>query len=129
MPIPRVVARLNRVGLNRATRHIASWLPGFGVVVHRGRRSGRTYRTPVNVFQAQDGYVIALTYGHRSDWVQNVLAAGEADLITRGRELHVHAPRISHDRQAVRAIARPILQLLRVNDFLVLQRAPNSDPR
>ena len=50
MAIPRTVARWNKVGLNRVTRRIAPWMPGFGVVVHRGRRSGRRYRTPVNVF-------------------------------------------------------------------------------
>ena len=51
MPIPKVVARWNKAGLNRVTRHIAPWAPGLGVVVHRGRRSGRAYQTPVNVFR------------------------------------------------------------------------------
>ena len=41
MPIPRVVGRWNKAGLNRVTRHIAPWAPGLGVVVNRGRRSGR----------------------------------------------------------------------------------------
>lgn len=62
MPIPRVVAHWNKVGLNRVTRHIAPWLPGLGVVVHRGRRSGSVYQTPVNVFTTADGFVFALTY-------------------------------------------------------------------
>ncbi len=55
MPIPRRVAQLNRVGLNRLTRRLAPWLPGFGVVVHRGRRSGREYHTPVNVSPQRRG--------------------------------------------------------------------------
>jgi len=37
-----------QAGLNRVTRHIAPWMPGLGVVIHRGRRSGRRYETPVN---------------------------------------------------------------------------------
>jgi hypothetical protein len=41
MPIPRIAARLNRVGLNRLTGRLAPRLPGLRVVVHRGRRSGR----------------------------------------------------------------------------------------
>jgi hypothetical protein len=49
MPIPQIVRQWNKAGLNRVTRHIAPWMPGFGVVVHRGRRSGRVYQTPVNV--------------------------------------------------------------------------------
>jgi deazaflavin-dependent oxidoreductase (nitroreductase family) len=123
MPLPRTVARLNRIGLNRVTRHIASWLPGLGVVVHRGRHSGRSYRTPVNVFRSPDGYVIALTYGPHTDWVRNVFAAGEAELITGRRRVHVTAPRIYHDpaRQAVGSLARPVLALLRVEDFLALE--------
>jgi len=48
----------------------------MGLVVHRGRRSGRVYDTPVLVFPADDGYVIALTYGPDTDWIRNVLAAG-----------------------------------------------------
>ena len=82
MAIPRAVGRWNKAGLNRVTRHIAPWLPGFGVVVHRGRRSGRRYRTPVNVFATADGYRFALTYGPDTDWVRNVLAAG--GLVTVG---------------------------------------------
>ena len=91
MPIPRTVGRWNKVGLNRVTRRIAPWLPGFGVVVHRGRRSGRRYRTPVNVFPTQDGYRFALTYGPDTDWVRNVLAAGGCELETRGRVVRLGA--------------------------------------
>ena len=34
MAIPRTVGRWNKVGLNRLTRHIAPWLPGFGINYH-----------------------------------------------------------------------------------------------
>ncbi len=40
-------------------------MPGLGVVVHRGRRSGRLYQTPASVFATEDGFVTALTYGPR----------------------------------------------------------------
>src|SRR5262249_55894838 len=80
---PRWSGNRNRPGLNRLPRHVAPWMPGFGVIVHRGRRSGHCYQTPVNVFSAGDGYVIALTYGPDTDWVKNVLAAGGCELRTR----------------------------------------------
>ena len=89
MPIPRTVGRWNKAGLNRVTRHIAPWIPGLGVVIHRGRRSGRRYQTPVNVFPADDGYILALTYGPDTDWVRNVLAAGGCELRTRGRTVRL----------------------------------------
>ena len=87
MPLPRSLATFNRRYSNKLTRRFAGWLPGFGIVIHTGRRSGRTYETPVNVFRTEGGFVFALTYG-RADWVQNVMAAGSARLSTR-RKLHV----------------------------------------
>jgi deazaflavin-dependent oxidoreductase (nitroreductase family) len=126
MPIPRVVGRWNRVGLNRVTRHIAPWMPGFGVVVHRGRRSGRRYLTPVNVFAAEDGYVFALTYGPDTDWVKNVLAADGCELHTRGRTIQLVSPRLFHDqsRPGIRPVERQVLRVLGVADFLSLNVAP-----
>lgn len=100
MPIPYAVARLNKVGLNRVTRHVAPWVPGFGVIVHRGRRSGREYRTPVNVFLREDRYVFALTYGPETDWVKNVLAAGGCELLTRGHRVRLTAPRVYRTKLA-----------------------------
>jgi deazaflavin-dependent oxidoreductase (nitroreductase family) len=128
MSIPRSIARLNKAGLNRVTVHAAPWLPGFGVVIHRGRRSGRTYRTPVNVFAAPGGYVIALTYGADSDWVRNVLAAGGCELVTRGRAVRTGSPRLYRDetRAGIRPAERQFLRLLKVSDFLALQAEPGS---
>jgi deazaflavin-dependent oxidoreductase (nitroreductase family) len=113
---------MNRGGLNRVTRRIAPWAPGFGVVVHKGRRSGRTYETPVNVFPTASGVRIALTYGADSDWVRNVIAAGGCELRTRGRTLTLTAPKVVRDpaRSGTRAFERRVLDALRVEDFLDL---------
>jgi len=126
MPIPAAVGRWNKAGLNRVTKHIAPWMPGFGVVVHRGRRTGRRYLTPVNVFITDDGYVFALTYGPHTDWVKNVLAAGGCELHTGGRTIQLVAPRLYHDqnRAGIRPVERQVLRLLGVADFLSLKIAP-----
>jgi len=107
-------------------RPFARHLPGFGVIIHQGRRTGRIYETPVNVFRRSDGYVVALAYGSGADWVRNVLAAGVCDLITHGRRIRVVASRIQHDEQRLPApaIVRPILRLIDVADFLHLSAAP-----
>jgi deazaflavin-dependent oxidoreductase (nitroreductase family) len=122
VPIPKVVGRWNKAGLNRVTRHIAPWMPGLGVVVHRGRRSGRQYQTPVNVFTGGDGYVFALTYGPDTDWVKNVLAAGGCELRTRGEAIQLGSPRLFHDqsRSGIRPVERQVLRMLGVADFLSL---------
>ncbi len=130
MPIPKVIGRWNKVGLNRVTKHIAPRLPGFGVVVHSGRRSGRLYQTPVNVFPAQDAYVFALTYGPDTDWVKNVLAAGGCELRTGGRVIRLVAPRLYSDqtRQGIRPVERQVLRLLGVADFLSAKTAAEAGP-
>ncbi|HLH23283.1 MAG TPA: nitroreductase family deazaflavin-dependent oxidoreductase [Chloroflexota bacterium] len=126
MPIPMAVARFNRRVTNPFTRRFAGRAPGFAIVVHRGRSSGRVYRTPVNAFKRRGGYVLALTYGPRADWVRNVLAAGECLLVTRGRRLRMTNPRLVHDptRRQMPLPVRLILGLLGVEDFLLLDRAP-----
>jgi deazaflavin-dependent oxidoreductase (nitroreductase family) len=125
VPLPRRVGRFNKAVTNRLTQAFAPRAPGFGVIVHRGRRSGRTYRTPVNAFGTTDGYVFALTYGPEVDWVKNVLAAGAAELETRGRRIGLRSPRVVHDqsRRLVPPLVRLPLLLLGVADFLVLERA------
>ena len=130
MPIPRAVRRWNRAGLNKVIRRVAPWMPGLGVVVHRGRRSGRVYQTPVNVFAAPDGYVLALTYGSDTDWVKNVLAAGGCELRTGGRTISVTAPRLYHDetRHGISPFQRQILRAIHVADFLSLSTAPAAAP-
>ncbi|GAA5007561.1 nitroreductase family deazaflavin-dependent oxidoreductase [Actinopolymorpha pittospori] len=125
MVLSKGLARFNRVVTNRITGRIAGWAPGFGFVVHEGRRSGRRYRTPVNVFRRGDGYVVALTYGPTTDWVKNVLAAGGCELTTRGRTVRLRAPRIVHDerRDDMPAVVKVILTRVGVSDFLYLRRA------
>jgi deazaflavin-dependent oxidoreductase (nitroreductase family) len=125
MPIPRSVGHWNKAGLNRVTRHVAPYAPGFGVVVHRGRRSGRRYETPVNVFPAEGGYLLALTYGPDTDWVKNVLAARGCELRTRGRTVRLDSPRLYHDetRRGIRPLERQLLRAIGVADFLSLRTA------
>jgi deazaflavin-dependent oxidoreductase (nitroreductase family) len=132
MPLPRALARANRFGLNRIVRRVAPWLPGLGVVVHVGRRSGAVYRTPVNVFTGADSrYTFALTYSAKSDWVRNVRAAAGCEVLTRGRRMRLVAPRLVHDetRSLVHPIARPVLRLLKVADFLVMEVADQTGGR
>jgi deazaflavin-dependent oxidoreductase (nitroreductase family) len=122
MPLPKRLARFNLKVTNRVLGPLAERLPGFGIVIHRGRRSGREHRTPVNIFRHGDGYVIALTYGKDSQWVRNVLAAGELDVEIRGRRIHLIAPEVVHDerRRLVPAPVRVPLAAAKVDDFLVL---------
>ena len=129
MPLPQRLARFNKVVTNRVARVVAGRLPGFGIIVHRGRKSGRTYRTPVNVFVRPGGFTIALTYGG-GDWVANVLAAKTAEIHTKGRTHHVVNPHVVKDpaRAGVPAPVRVILGWLDVDQFLHVDGSAGEPP-
>jgi deazaflavin-dependent oxidoreductase (nitroreductase family) len=72
---------------NPFTRRLARCPSGpFAIVRHVGRRSGKTYETPIMVQPAEDGFVIELTYGPQVDWYQNVLAAGGCTVLWHAKE-------------------------------------------
>jgi deazaflavin-dependent oxidoreductase (nitroreductase family) len=100
MPLPQALAQFNRRVTNRVAGLVAGHAPGFGIVVHKGRKSGRVYRTPVTLFTHDGGYRIALTYGRNVDWLKNILAAGEFDLETAGRTVTLTDPVVCHDAGA-----------------------------
>jgi deazaflavin-dependent oxidoreductase (nitroreductase family) len=83
--------------LNPVMRPVVRKLPGFGVVTHTGRKSGRLYRTPVNAFRRGDTYFFFLTYGSDAQWVKNVLAAGSCSLETRSRVVELVGPEVITD--------------------------------
>jgi deazaflavin-dependent oxidoreductase (nitroreductase family) len=120
MPAPRWLARFNLHVTNRILGPLARYMPGMGVIVHVGRRTRRQYRTPVLVFRRGDHFIIALTYGRESQWVQNVLAHGSCKLETMGRTLQLTRPHIIHDaqRRIVPTAVAVMLGILNVSDFL-----------
>jgi deazaflavin-dependent oxidoreductase (nitroreductase family) len=123
MAAPRWLARFNRRVTNRLTTPLVGRLPGFGLVEHEGRKTHRRYRTPVLAFRRSGGYVIALTYGPGTDWVQNVLAEGGCTLVTNGRRLRLSGAsllREEHRRPVPPAISL-VLNLAGISDFLELR--------
>jgi deazaflavin-dependent oxidoreductase (nitroreductase family) len=124
MPLSKRLARFNRRITNRALGTVAPYLLPMAVVIHRGRRSGRRYSTPVLAFPTDGGYAIALTYGPDTDWVHNVQAAQGCLLRRRGREFHLTNPVIldSEGLELLPAALRPALRLLNVSKVLHLQQ-------
>lgn len=112
--------------VNPITRLVAGWLPGFGILHYRGRTTGKAYRTPMNVFRRGDHMVFALTYGPDVQWVKNVLAAGELEVRTMGRTLHLVEPELFHDpdQREMPFVIRPFLHAMRVTEFLRMRIVP-----
>jgi deazaflavin-dependent oxidoreductase (nitroreductase family) len=130
MPLPKRLARFNRIVTNRIARRVAGRLPGFAILVHVGRRTGRRHRTPLNLFRDGERYVIALTYGADAEWVRNVLAAGGCEVETRGRTIRLSHPEIVRN-PAVAPVpppVRPILRAIRCTEFMLLH-ADAGTPR
>jgi deazaflavin-dependent oxidoreductase (nitroreductase family) len=129
MPLSDGVAQFNRRVTNKLTGKIAGWLPGFAIVVHRGRRSGKVYRTPINAFRTASGYRVALTYGAETEWVRNVLAAGGCELIVRGRRVRLVEPQLGADptRRWAPLVVRLVLGAINAGGYLDLRFATGSD--
>ena len=95
MPLPRWLARINKrvfnpLELRRGVRP---------VLIHMGRSSGKTYRTPLDAHPLPDGYLFIPMYGPRTDWLKNVLVAGTARLLIGGQEIEVESPRMVRKRE------------------------------
>jgi deazaflavin-dependent oxidoreductase (nitroreductase family) len=122
----RWLARINIAFTNRITSLFADWLPGFGILTHVGRKSGRVYRTPVNVFRAPNGFIVALTYSSQSEWVKNVLAAGGCELKTRGKKYQLSAPKVVRDpsRKRFPFLVRLVLRTVGANESMELSKSP-----
>ena len=125
MPLPRWLARSNRWLANPLLSPAAARLPYFGVLIHRGRSSGRERRTPLNAFPDGDGFVLALTYGEGTEWARNVLSAGACELIHRGRRIRLTSPRLFEGSPplSIPAPVRTVLRAIGVRTFLRLDRA------
>jgi deazaflavin-dependent oxidoreductase (nitroreductase family) len=118
----RWLAKINIVFTNRVTSLFAGWLPGFGILTHVGRKSGKVYRTPVNVFRTPSGFIIALTYSSQSEWVKNVLAAGGCELKTRGKKYQLSAPKVVRDptRRRFPTPVRVVLRNVGAHEYMEL---------
>ena len=90
MPIPKYITTINKHVTNRFILLFARWLPPFAIVNHRGRRSGRRYRTPILAFPTETGFVFALTYGRDVDWVRNLMASDNGRLEYKGKGIPIH---------------------------------------
>jgi deazaflavin-dependent oxidoreductase (nitroreductase family) len=92
---------------NRAVMPFAGTrlVPLYGVLVHRGRRSGNTFRTPVVVRATSDGFVIPMPWGEGTDWCRNVRAAGECVVRWKGREYRLERPEVISAAQAMAAFS------------------------
>ena len=125
MQLPQRLARFNRRITNPIQRLWAGHAPTFGILEHVGRTSGRLYRTPLTVFNTDDGVAIMLTYGPDRDWLKNITAAGGGRIKRHGKTFAVAEPRVVSKAEAAGHItgsARRVFPRLPFDNGVVLPR-------
>jgi deazaflavin-dependent oxidoreductase (nitroreductase family) len=93
MVFPPWFERLQIKYMNPLVLPLARFVPMLAVIKHRGRTSGKQYETVVTAHTK--GSVLAIVLGHgKTNWVKNILAAGEADIHLFRRDVHLVNPRV-----------------------------------
>jgi deazaflavin-dependent oxidoreductase (nitroreductase family) len=98
--MPAWLPAINERVVNPVQRLWAPWLPPWALIVHRGRRSGTEYRTPVLAWRSGATLYVVLYYGVRAQWVRNLMAAGGGEVVRRGRRERIASVRIVRDGAA-----------------------------
>jgi deazaflavin-dependent oxidoreductase (nitroreductase family) len=129
-PVLMAIRRISRVFRRQAMR--TAGRPGAyaSVIQHFGRTTGTPYETPVGAVATDDGFVIALPYGTRVDWLRNVQAAGSAIIVNEGNTY-----KVDHPELVPSAVANPYFpnkdqrlhRLYGVNEFLRVQRVVTQE--
>ena len=110
------------------------WVLGGRILVltHTGRRSGRRYRTALEVVahdRLTDTYIVAAGWGEQAGWYRNLQHAPDAEIAVGRRTLAVHAERLAAE-QAERTLcdyARKHPWTFRILADLLLER-PEQHP-
>lgn len=61
---------------------------------HVGRKSGKSYKTPLTAHKSKDTIIVPLPYGTETDWLRNLEAAGQGVVELEGRSFSVDEPEV-----------------------------------
>jgi deazaflavin-dependent oxidoreductase (nitroreductase family) len=132
--ISRVTKTLLRLGTRLLNPLILSLagsrrMPMFAVIHHRGRRSGRSYSTPLGARPTADGFIIPLTFGKQADWFRNVQAAGGCVIRWKGADYPLTEPEVvdwASARSAFYPLERVVMPIIGIEQFVRLRNAPTD---
>ncbi|MDT5181272.1 MAG: hypothetical protein QOJ95_5470 [Mycobacterium sp.] len=117
MQAPQWLARFNKYVTNPVQKLWAGHSPMMAILEHVGRKSGKTFRTPLIVFSTADGVAILLTYGPDRDWLKNIAKTGGGRLKRYGRTFAVTDPRVMPKADAAREVTPPWRRLFGLLPF------------
>jgi deazaflavin-dependent oxidoreductase (nitroreductase family) len=127
MPMPRPLAGLPRY-LNPVLTPLAGRLPPLAILHHRGRRSGRAYKTPVQAYRTPQGFVVALACNRNAAWALNLQAADGGEMTRGGRRYQLTRPRRSGPdaQKLLAAWASAMMRALDIEDYLEFDATQKS---
>jgi deazaflavin-dependent oxidoreductase (nitroreductase family) len=129
---PKPAPRSAFLGLTRVFNKLVlplagtRWMPLYGVLEHRGRRSGKLFRTPVVVRPTPDGFVVPMPWGETTDWYRNVRAAGGCRVRWKDRDYMLADPSVVDTAAASASFGgfqRGVMQRLNIRKVMLLRRA------
>ena len=95
----------------------------YSLICHIGRKSGQTYRTPVDATYLGDFVLITLPYGLRSDWLKNVLTSGGCEIIHKHQTFTASHPQVLPEADTKKLLP-PGKKLAHIKNFLRLEIDP-----
>ena len=125
----KVQDAFNRLGnpilsaLLRSPLHVLAG-PGTALISFTGRRSGRTYATPVNVLA--DGDRLAIISRRERTWWRNLRQGAEVGLRLRGQDRRGRAEVVEDEARVAAALAEVVRRLPAYARILGLQPRPDG---
>lgn len=105
---------MNKHVTNKLLIHIAGRKFGhFAILSHTGRKSGKLYKTPIIAEPINGGFVIALTYGKKVDWLSNILAKNSCGLYWKEKDYDLNKPEFIDRETGLKAFPSPLNRILK----------------
>ena len=124
-PLRDAVRVFNKHVLNPVMMNLAGRKHWYAAVIrHTGRRSGKSYATPVVADRVANGFILPLPYGTGVDWLRNVIAAGRATVTVGGETFDVTEPEIIDATTAIPQLSprrRHAFQQFGIDNFVKLK--------
>jgi deazaflavin-dependent oxidoreductase (nitroreductase family) len=101
LTVLRFMPKLYRIGLGRLFGR------SFVLLTHKGRKSGKTYRTALKVveYDRSTGEVVVFSmYGGKSDWMRNIVAAPAVQIEIGGRRFRPSQRFLTEDERVAAAL-------------------------